>query len=452
MISGLLVALAEQLGIIVENYRLRQMAEEGAIIEERQRLARELHDAVTQSLFGVTLFARSSVDALEAGDFEKAAATMQEVEQNALGALKEMRLLLHQLQPLALEQGGLRQAIDSRLNQVERRLGIRATLAIKNGLTLPPRVEESVYRIITEALNNSLKYADAAEVVVSLREDQGFIRLEVSDNGRGFDLTMPRLGMGIKNMQERVAMLQGELTITSTPGQGTTICVDLPAEGWSKRIMPDLIRVLVVDDHTVVRKGLCSLLTTKYGLEVVGEAADGVEAVDKASELQPDLILMDLLMPRKNGLEAIIEIKKENPRARILVLTSFSDDAQIVAAIKPGAMSYVLKDASPDELIHTIRGVYMGKLSIPAEIMQVVLAESSAQLEEGVPGNDLTAREIDVLRQLALGRSNQEIAAALSVSTTTVRTHVSSILRKLDLENRTQAALYAIEAGFTASE
>lgn len=215
--------------------------------------------------------------------------------------------------------------------------------------------------------------------------------------------------------------------------------------------MTDLIRVMVVDDHTVVRKGLCSLLTAKYGLEVVGEAADGVEAVDQARDLQPDVILMDLIMPRKTGLEAIIEIKKENPRARILVLTSFSEDAQIAAAIKAGAMGYVLKDASPDELIHTIHGVHMGKLSIPAEMMQIVLAESTDKPDKGSRDLELTTREIDVLRQLAAGQSNQEIADALGVSTTTVRTHVSSILRKLDLENRTQAALYAIEHGLTSS-
>lgn len=228
--TALVVALAEQLGIIIENYRLRRQAEQGAIIEERQRLARDLHDAITQSLYGVTLFARSSVDALEEGSFEKAAETLQEVEQNALHALKEMRLLLHQLQPLALEQGGLRQAIDSRLNQVERRLGIKATLAITDGLTLRPRAKESVYRIITEALNNSLKHADASEVSVTLREIQGLIRLEVHDNGRGFDPARPESGMGIKNLRERATMLQGELTLTSTPEAGTTVCVDLPIE------------------------------------------------------------------------------------------------------------------------------------------------------------------------------------------------------------------------------
>jgi signal transduction histidine kinase len=227
---ALVVALAEQLGIIIENYRLQRQAEQGVIIEERQRLARDLHDAITQSLYGVSLFARSSVDALEEGSIEKAVETLQEVEQNALLALKEMRLLLHQLQPLALEQGGLWQAIDGRLNQVERRLGIKATLAIADGLILRPRAKESVYRIITEALNNSLKHAGASEVRVMLRENQGLIRLEVHDNGRGFDPAAPLTGMGIKNMRERAAMLRGELILTSNPEGGTTVNVDLPIE------------------------------------------------------------------------------------------------------------------------------------------------------------------------------------------------------------------------------
>lgn len=228
--TALVVALAEQLGIIIENYRLRQRAEEGVIIEERQRLARDLHDAITQSIYAVTLFAKASVDALEEGNIDKANETLQEVERNALYAQKEMRLLLHQLQPLALEEGGLQQAIESRLNQVERRLGVTASLAIGEGLLLRPRPEESIYRIVTEALNNSLKYADATEISISLQENDDFIRLEIKDNGRGFDPAAPKLGMGINNMQQRVAILHGTFTLTSAPGQGTIISVDLPAE------------------------------------------------------------------------------------------------------------------------------------------------------------------------------------------------------------------------------
>lgn len=215
--------------------------------------------------------------------------------------------------------------------------------------------------------------------------------------------------------------------------------------------MDQIIRILVVDDHTVVRKGLCSLLTSKYSMEVIGEAVDGVEAVDKARDLRPDVILMDMMMPRKDGLEATIEIKNENPDARILILTSFSEDAQVVAAINAGAMGYVMKDASPDELVHTIHSAYLGKRSLSEEMFQLVVSESNNQPAQLDLDEALTEREIDVLRELARGRSNQEIADALSISTTTVRSHISNILSKLALENRTQAALYAVEAGLLSS-
>lgn len=232
--TALVVALAEQLGIVVENYRLRQRAEEGAIIEERRRLARDLHDAITQSLYSVSLFARSSADALEAGELDKAAMTVAEVEETALRMLREMRLLLHQLQPLVLEQGGLAVALQSRLNQVERRLGIQATLDLADAIRLRPRAEEALYRIITEALNNSLKHADASEVRVKLyvrpKEEQTRLRVEVRDNGRGFDTDGERLGLGIKNMEARVALLGGKFTLRSKPGEGTVVAVDLPAE------------------------------------------------------------------------------------------------------------------------------------------------------------------------------------------------------------------------------
>ena len=215
--------------------------------------------------------------------------------------------------------------------------------------------------------------------------------------------------------------------------------------------MERLIKVLVVDDHTVVRKGLCSLLTSKYDIEVVGEAADGVEAVDNARDLQPDVILMDLMMPRKDGLEAVLEIKGDNPDARILILTSFSEDVQIVAAIKAGAVGYVMKDASPDELVHAIHSAYMGKLSLSVDMLQLVMSEAEGESPKLDLEAALTPRELDVLRELAHGSSNQEIAGSLAISTTTVRSHISSILRKLELSNRTQAALYAIEAGLVSS-
>jgi two-component system, NarL family, response regulator LiaR len=205
------------------------------------------------------------------------------------------------------------------------------------------------------------------------------------------------------------------------------------------------IRVLVVDDHTVVRKGLCSLLSSpRYNIEVIGEAGDGAQAVEQARALHPDVILMDLLMPIKTGLEALPEIRAEDPDTKVLILTSAGDRAQVIAALKAGARGYIVKDSAPDELIQAIEAVYAGKLLLRSELAQKALFAAD---EPAPPVSELTERELDVLRYLAQGLSNQEIADALSISLYTVRSHVRNILGKLHLANRTQAALYALDKG-----
>lgn len=209
--------------------------------------------------------------------------------------------------------------------------------------------------------------------------------------------------------------------------------------------MDEKIRILVVDDHTVVRKGLCSLLSAeKYGIEVLGEAVDGRDAIEKARELNPEVILMDLMMPNMNGIEAIKTIKMESPDARILVLTSYGEDDLLLNAIDAGALGYLMKDASPDELVSTIRSVSMDRMSLPMDLARKVMLREDQPKPE-VPGNILTEREIDVLNCVARGYSNKQIAQELTIGITTVRTHVSNLLRKLNLENRTQLALYARE-------
>jgi NarL family two-component system response regulator LiaR len=207
--------------------------------------------------------------------------------------------------------------------------------------------------------------------------------------------------------------------------------------------MGENIRILVVDDHTVVRKGLCALLSAeKYGMEVVGEAADGIEAIEKTRLLQPQVILLDLAMPRMGGLEAIPGILQEDPDVRILILTSYAEDDQVVQAIRSGALGYLRKDSSPDELVSSIHNVALNRMSLPPDLVRKVISNEQPVAEDR-PANELTAREQDVLRCVAQGFSNKQIASELSVSPTTVRTHVSNLLRKLNLENRTQLALYA---------
>lgn len=211
--------------------------------------------------------------------------------------------------------------------------------------------------------------------------------------------------------------------------------------------MNESIRILIADDHAVVREGLRSVIDTAPGMELVGEAKDGVEAVLKARSLQPDVIVLDLVMPRQDGIEAIGQIKGENPDARILVLTSFGEDETVFAAIKAGALGYLLKDSSPQILLQAISDVNRGESSLHPTIAHKLIQELNRPSRLPPAEEPLTEREVDILSLVARGLSNQEIAEKLVIGERTVRNHVSNILGKLHLANRTQAALYALRAG-----
>jgi NarL family two-component system response regulator LiaR len=211
-----------------------------------------------------------------------------------------------------------------------------------------------------------------------------------------------------------------------------------------------MIRVLIVDDHAIVRKGIRALLSESGGFEIVAEVADGQEAVLMAEETQPDVILMDLLMPVMDGIEATRQITSRRPDARILVLTSFAADNKVFPAIKAGALGYLLKDSSPEELIRAIHQVHRGEPALHPTIARKLLQEIAQPVDLPPAPEALTARELMVLRHIAQGMSNQEIADELIISEPTVRAHVSHILGKLHLASRTQAALYAVREGLTS--
>ncbi len=216
--------------------------------------------------------------------------------------------------------------------------------------------------------------------------------------------------------------------------------------------MSKKIRILIADDHAIVRKGIRALLSTEPDIEVIGEAGNGAEAVALAQKTPPDVILMDLVMPKVDGIEATRQISEQQPGARILVLTSFAADDKVFPAIKAGALGYLLKDSGPEALVQAIHQVYRGEPSLEPSIARKVLTELSAPPKKPLTADPLTERELDILRLVAQGRSNKEIAEQLVIAEMTVRTHVSNILGKLHLASRTQAALYALREGLASLE
>ena len=450
-------SVGNQAGLAIESERLREQAELSAAVSERNRLARELHDSVTQNLYSVTLYAEATARLLESGSDLQAADYLRDLRDTSQEALREMRLLIFELRPPELEKTGLAGALQIRLQSVEARGGMQTGFdleGVEHEARLPIVEQQELYYIAQEALNNALKHAHARRVTAALHYEPAAVTLEIADDGIGLDLSRaarggrhgaaqhPRAGRAHRRPVER----------GHNPGQRHARArhAVLPPCGDEVKLMQPKIRVLITDDHAIVRKGISALLATEPDIEVVGEASDGTEAVAQAQALKPDVVLMDLVMPRMDGIEATRLITGLLKETRVLVLTSFAADDKVFPAIKAGALGYLLKDSGPFDLLHGIRQVYHGQPTLEPSIASKVLFELAHPAKDPLTTDPLTAREMDVLRQVAQGRSNKEIAEQLVITELTVRTHVSNILGKLHLASRTQAALYALREGLAS--
>jgi NarL family two-component system response regulator LiaR len=217
------------------------------------------------------------------------------------------------------------------------------------------------------------------------------------------------------------------------------------------------IRVLLVDDHAIVRQGLRTFIDLQSDMEVVGEGTNGIEGVELARSTQPDVVLLDLVMPEMDGIQATPEIIESSPNSRIIILTSFSEEDQVIPAIRAGAHGYLLKDIAPNELVQAVRDAFLGNVQLHPEIARKLMAAVAAEEPSTTrmakdTSEGLTEREHEVLHLITEGMNNREIAEKLFISEKTVKTHVSSILSKLGLADRTQAAIYAIRRGFYSNE
>jgi NarL family two-component system response regulator LiaR len=463
---------ADQAAVAIENARLYRQVGQLAANEERQRLARELHDSVTHDLYSITLYAEAAARLLAAGNLGAVAEQLREVRNTGQEALREMRQLIFELRPPVLEKEGLVAALRARLGAVEARAGFQTELRVTGERRLPPTLEEELFRIAQETLNNVVKHARATRVALDLHFGAEMVGLEIGDDGVGFEPAAARQrgGLGLEGIAERLKRIGGKLQVESVPGQGTRVRVEVPIgralperagqlslprmltlPGPQPRSWPQApIRVLVADDHAIIRKGIRALLATQMGIEVIGEAANGQETVDRAAELLPDVVLMDLLMPVMDGIEATRRIVARHPQVRILVLTSFASDEKVFPAVRAGALGYLLKDSGPEDLVQAIHNVYRGRSLLDPLVARKVLRELAHPADRPPAPDALTGREREVLRLLGGGLSNGQIAEELVITQATVRSHISNILSKLHLDNRPQAVLYALREGLAS--
>jgi len=448
--------------------------------DERRQVAYDIHDGLGQLMTAASMHLEAFTGyrdsaALEAADaeFVKAKRCLQE-------AVVEMRRMVSELGPLLLEDVGLVEASRRLLSDMAERIGWETEFESEGpDERLDGIAETALFRIVQEALANAAKHADSPKVTVAFRRERNAFHLEVRDWGRGF-LTSgvsdkPERGrhVGLLGMRERAALVGGDLSVESWPEDGTRVIVKVPAappaarsiggigrkraevvrmaEGTKVRgSSQDVITVLIADDHPMVREGLRSMLDAQ-GIEVIGEATNGAEAVERAQQIDPDVVLMDVRMPDMDGLAATEIIKQTSAQISVIVITSYESKEYLRRAIEAGAAGYLLKGMSRDSLIDAVRLVKGGGSLIDARLLSELLKEMGVEGSrfQGVEGalEALTPREQEVLHLLVRGLTNKEIASEMHYSVGTVKNVVQRVIEKLGVSDRTQAAVYAVRAG-----
>ncbi len=437
--------------------------------EERARIARELHDQLGQELVALKIEAVVLMEELANTP------RLHERARGVLDLIDRLDTTAHRIavsiRPEILDKLGLVRAIQWYAEDFERRSGISCPVEAPNsGLVLPKAVSTCAYRIVQEALLNVWKHSRASQAKIKVTSGHGAVNVCVSDNGVGMDLRRLSEGttLGLLGMRERAGLAGGKVTIRSNPGGGLRVAASLPigvarpvsgvaAEPGSGQALASKprergdIRVLLVDDHSLVRAGLRRVLEQAPDIRIIAEARDGREAVDSYQEVAPDVVVMDISMPELDGMEASKRLLSMDPQAKILMLTRFEEEQYAIRALKAGCLGYLTKGSSTQQLHHAVRAVARGKRFLSDEGQDVV----NLQLLSTQPGSglleSLSDRELQVLCLLAQGQELKGVAKDLELSVKTVETYRSRVLHKLHLRNDVDICQFAIQHGLVDS-
>ncbi len=429
--------LARQVGLFLQLVHLAHGERLAAVAEERNRMAGEIHDSLAQGFTGVVVQLNAADEMLDQNPAQ-ARKHVDLARELARVSLNEARRSVLALRPQALESAGLAAALRRICRQLATSSEVEVEVAGQEQV-LPNEVEHGLMRIGQEALTNAVRHARASRIVLRLGYGPQSIRLEVEDDGEGGIEAGAKPGVGLALMRERAARMGGRLMISKPFGKRYVPFGRNSVEVGTMESQAR-IRLLLADDHTVVRDGFAAIIGYQPDMEVVASVADGREAVESYRALRPDVALLDLRMPVLGGVRAIEEIRREFPSARIIVLTTYDGDEDVYRALQAGAAGYLLKDTTTEALLRAIRSVAAGQRYVPPEI-------AARLVERTMAGPGLTAREVEVLGALATGKTNKEIAAEFFITEGTVKSHVNNILDKLGVRDRTEAVMEALRRG-----
>lgn len=446
--------------------KLIQQQQALTILREHERLARELHDNLGQVLGYVNTQAQASRDLLHRGQIAKAGVHLNRLITIAQDAHADIReFILGVAIGTATEQGFF-SSLETYLNQFSQIHDLPTRLTIAPEImekTFGPAVEVHLMRIIQEALTNVRKHARATSVQITFETANDDVCVVIEDDGQGFNvqqLETPSPGhgrgqrYGFYSMRGRATEIGGSLKIESQPGQGTKVIVHVPLRSRDEPLIQTM-RVLLVDDHPLFIEGIQNLLMAR-GIEVVGTAQDGLEALEKARTLQPDVILMDVEMPQCNGLEATRMIKAEMPTIQIVMLTVSAEDSYLFEAIKSGASGYLLKDLDADDFFELLASLEQGEAPLSPGLASRVLEEFAHQHDaDGTQESSqdkgdtdgLTSHEIEVLTLVSQGYTYRQVGEMIGFSERSIKYHMAEIIKRLQVKNRADAVEYARKKG-----